>query len=355
MRDLVHPGPPDTPSPGWSRPVSLEDGPLRAGLAQSSGVVVKLAEPAEPAEHRFGGEIGIAPGRGDPTLRLIGAAAVTDSGAEARPDAFGVTDQGRVRERNDDQFLIADLERSLRIRASSVGEVGPRAPLTTCQGRLYMVADGMGGHGRGDLASSVAVDAVADYVFGAMPWFAELDDAHATVQTQELQSALFQSQARVFSVANRKGLSDLRMGTTLTLAYVAWPTMYVLHAGDSRCYLLRDGQLWRMTSDHTLAAAMANRSPVGADPGELSPYSHVLTNAVGAGSQELFAEVRRVEMVPGDRILLCTDGLTGHVEDEEVSAALAWASPSGEIATRLVALANDRGGQDNITVVVARF
>lgn len=287
----------------------------------------------------------------DPTLRVIRPRAQVGSPPE--PDVHGITELGRVRAHNDDHFLVSDLSRSLWIRSSSVGHAGPRRPVTTRQAHLYVVADGMGGHGGGEIASSVAMDAVADYVFEAMPWFAHLDRAHGDAQTEELRAALLQSQQRVFAVAARKGLSHLRMGTTLTLAYVAWPMLYVLHAGDSRCYLSRADQLWRMTTDHTLAQALEQHPQLrDVAPGNTT---HVLTNAVGAGTDELSAEIRRAELVPGDRLLLCTDGLTAHVSDPEIAVALAQPETSAETARSLVDLANARGGSDNVTVVLARF
>lgn len=298
----------------------------------------------------------------EPTLRVIrrdtaaGRDPVADVPGVTYPDVFGITDRGRTRSHNDDHFLISDLERSLFIRASSVGHSGPRRPVTTRQAHLYIVADGLGGHGGGEIASSVAMDAVADYVLEAMPWFAQIDRAHTEAQSDELRAALLQSQQRVFSVAARKGLSHMKMGTTLTIAYVAWPALYVVHAGDSRCYISRGDQLWRMTTDHTLAEAMQRFSGGAPDGGEPPRHlSHVLTNAVGAGSAELSAEIRGAELAPGDRLLLCSDGLTAHVSDDEIARALACDQPSAETARELVDLANERGGSDNVTVVVARF
>lgn len=291
---------------------------------------------------------GSSDGLRDPTLRVIRGSVAVDK--TAAPDAFGVTDRGLVRPRNEDQFLIAELGRTLWIRGSSVGPAGERRPVTTCQARVYVVADGMGGHGGGDVASSVAMDSVADYVFEAMPWVVHLAPGGDAAQSEELRNALMVSQARVLAVAERKGLSHLKMGTTLTMAYVAWPTLYVLHAGDTRCYLVRGDQIRRMTTDHTLSHELESRDMVR--PGAADErFGHILVNAVGAGSEELFGEIRRAELAPGDRLLLCSDGLTRHVSDDEIAAIVRSSRRAVNACRQLVALANERGGEDNVTAL----
>lgn len=288
----------------------------------------------------------------DATLKLVARA---HDGADTPSfDVFGLTDVGRARARNEDQFLIADLSRTITVRQTSIAEADTLPPMRSCQARLLVVADGMGGHGGGDLASSVATDAVADYVFETMPWFMRMNAERAKDLTEELRKALMRCQSRIRQVEAQKGLVGMRMGTTLTLAYVIWPDLYVLHAGDSRCYLARGGKLWRMTTDHTMAQQLVNSQMVTAD--QVAPRFHnILVNAVGGGTDDLTAEVHRVDLALGDVLLLCTDGLTKYVSDDEFAAQLASSASAEACCRALVEAANQRGGGDNITAVVARF
>jgi len=117
----------------------------------------------------------------------------------------------------------------------------------------------MGGHGGGDVASSVATDAIAQYMFEMMPWMMRIETGREDDLADELRNALQRCQARVELVARKRGMTSLRMGTTLTMAYVLWPGMYIVHAGDSRGYLYRGGVLRRLTRDHTLAEEIADQ------------------------------------------------------------------------------------------------
>jgi serine/threonine protein phosphatase PrpC len=135
-----------------------------------------------------------------------------------------------------------------------------------------------------------------------------------------------------------------RMATTLTLGLLLWPRLYVAHAGDSRCYIVRGGRLRRVTRDHTLGER------VGAENGA---FKHVLVNAVGGSEEKLMVEIHRVMLEPGDGVLFCTDGLTNQVTDEQISAHFAQGGGAAEVAARLVEHAKSTGGRDNITVVVA--
>jgi protein phosphatase len=150
------------------------------------------------------------------------------------------------------------------------------------------------------------------------------------------------------------------MGTTLTMGYVVWPRLYVVHAGDSRCYLYRSAELKQITKDHTVAEKMLDKDVLTPDKVEESPWSNVLWNAVGGGSEDISPEVYKAELQKDDILLLCTDGLTKHVKDEAIVRTLTgritapWEG-SQTVAEKLVEMANQEGGTDNITAVVARF
>ncbi|MDB5307832.1 MAG: putative protein phosphatase 2C-type [Gemmataceae bacterium] len=267
-------------------------------------------------------------------------------------DCFGLTDCGRVRRLNEDQFLIADLEKAMRVLQTSLPEYG-RQSLSGCHhGKLFLVADGIGGHSGGDLASGVAVEAVARYVLQTMPWFFQLQDGREADLEQDLKAALDRCQRRVESAAVATG--HFEMGTTLTMAYLLWPRMYVVHAGDSRCYLFRDGWAHQITRDHTVAQRMVEQGLLSAEEAGGSKWSHALVECVGGGSSQLNPDVYKATLRSSDTILLCTDGLSKYVEAETIGTIIRTAGSAEAAARQLVAAANDAGGDDNITAVVAR-
>lgn len=284
---------------------------------------------------------------------LADAASIANNPAVVA-DFYGATDQGRVRKANEDQFLVATLERSLFIEGSSLpAEAGTRLT-DTPQGRLLIIADGMGGHGAGDLASAVATDAMAHYAFATMPWAVHTEH-DAEELRQGLREAVTKAQARIRRVASRKNV-DTRLGTTLTMAYVTWPDLHLIHVGDSRAYLFRDNTLHRVTKDHTLAQRLVDGQAMTADEAAHSRLSHVLVNAVGGGSDELDVELHRMPLKLEDQLLLCTDGLYDMVPDSFIEEQLRRsAEPVERVVHTLINEANAAGGRDNVTLVLARF
>jgi len=271
-------------------------------------------------------------------------------------DVAGLTHAGMVRSSNQDQFLIAGLERALLVEDSSL-PAGPGTRLgERPQGRIFIVADGIGGHGGGEVASAVATDAMAHYAFAAMPWV--LSGVGATPQelVEGLQDAMASAQARMRRVAHRKGINQ-DLGTTLTMAYVAWPNLFLVHVGDSRAYLLRDHILNRLTRDHTLAQQLVDGNAMTEEEAKRSRFSHVLVNAVGGQSDDLHVELNQISLAPGDQLLLCSDGLYDMLDDDQIAAHLLEGNerPVADVVRALVDAANAAGGRDNVTVVVARF
>lgn len=268
-------------------------------------------------------------------------------------DCFGKTDRGRVRGRNEDQFLIGGLARSMLVLHSSLTFEHLTRLHGGTQGYLLVVADGLGGHEHGGEASYLAVDALTHYVLNTMTWFFRLDGNGERVQLDELKRALQACNAALQERMAGNGHDEL--GTTLTMAYVLWPHLYVVHAGDSRCYLLRGTRLEQITTDHTLAQAMVASGNLPADEARDSRWSRVLWNALGGGSAEVLPDAYEAELELGDVLLLCSDGLTLHVGDEDIARHLAASRSAEEACSRLVNAANAAGGEDNVTVVVARF
>lgn len=223
-------------------------------------------------------------------------------------DAGAATDLGRVRERNEDGFL-------------------DRPP-------LYAVADGLGGHRGGEVASALALQTLAERLKGPH----DLVDA-----VHEANRAVFDKQARDPSVAG--------MGTTLTAVIVSGDELYFAHVGDSRAYLLRDGELKALTEDHTLVQELVNEGRLSADEARAHPQKNILTRALGIEDDTEVDEFN-VALRAGDRVLLCTDGLTGMLEDREIKRLLETSKDPKATASALVVAANDAGGIDNTTTIV---
>lgn len=268
-------------------------------------------------------------------------------------EVFGVTDRGLVRRDNQDQFLVADLQRSMRMSSSSPAFHDVRL-VGAPQGWLLIVADGMGGYRGGEVASAITVEGMARYVLDAMPWPAPSSGMSGAAIEAGLVEALRSCHSEVQHAAEERGL-DARMGTTLTLAFVDWPELIVLHVGDSRCYLLRHGTLSRLTRDQTLAQQLYEEETLTAEEAARSRFRHVLVNSVGGNLPELTIETHRMELHAGDRLLLCTDGLTGHLDDGELARRLSRDAHMESIARGLVEAAKKAGGEDNITALVAAF
>lgn len=273
-------------------------------------------------------------------------------GAEATVEAAGLTHVGLWRKTNEDAYLIGSLHRSLVVQEATAAAQGwfSGGPA----GTLLLVADGMGGHGGGDIASQTAVSAVTNYLLNALPWAPSKVDPgqhydSLTGVRGQLLSAVMAGDATVKTTGAKTPTP--RMGTTLTTALVLWPVLYLAHVGDTRCYLFRAGELRRLTTDHNLAEQLA-----GADQsGDYAHLQNVLWNVLGARSELPRPEITKLELARGDTLLLCSDGLNKHVADEQLQEVLASGAPSRSCCATLVDLALKGGGTDNVTVLVARL
>lgn len=269
-------------------------------------------------------------------------------------DVAGLTDIGRKRSTNQDQFLIADLSKSMRVEQTSINISDASTMFGGSQGKLLLVADGMGGHASGEKASAMAIGSIATYVLNSLRWYFRLNPEDDEDFVEDLKSAVSFSNDAIKRAGNRDG-NSYGMGTTATLAYVIWPRLYVMHVGDSRCYLIRGDQIERITHDHTIAEAMAAAD--GVDVGERSRFSNLLWNVLGGTSQNnnITVEAHKAEMQVGDTVLLCSDGLYKHVSDDKFLDVLNDCQSAATACEKLVGLANEAGGSDNITVIVSRF
>jgi protein phosphatase len=264
-------------------------------------------------------------------------------------DIFGQSHVGKVRRENEDQHFAATLHKTLKVWSSSLAE-DRLAPVNEPIMALMMVADGVGGRAGGRRASATALEAVSSYIAGAVGAYWSLGSGTEHTFLQHLERAVEQCHAAVRSEAKRS--SDLQgMSTTLTMATVVWPRLYIVQVGDSRCYRLRGGQLQLLTTDQTLAQALLDHGvpPEGIDVNRLR---HILSSAIGS---DMTPVTTTFDLEWEDIVLLCTDGLTSHLADEDIRDVLVNAPSAKRACRALVSQALDRGGSDNVTVVVARL
>jgi PPM family protein phosphatase len=266
--------------------------------------------------------------------------------------AFGVTDKGRVRPTNEDQFLIAELTKSMRVWQTSLPE--PALQVGEERAHLFLVADGMGGHRAGERASALAVTAIEQFALNRFKWFFEADSAGAQKILAQFQSAFRQADVSILDeAAEHPELAG--MGTTVTMAFHLGAQLCVVHVGDSRAYVYRAGQLEQLTQDHTVTADLVRRGVLRQDQVADHRLRHVITNVVGGEEVGVHVEAQAFEVQAGDWLLLCSDGLTEMVNNEAIAATLAADATPEDAAKKLLALADEAGGRDNITVLLVRF
>ncbi len=245
--------------------------------------------------------------------------------------ARGLTDVGQRREQNQDALLIDE-------------------PLG-----LFIVADGMGGHAGGGTASRLAVDTIRGAMLRAREEEPALFGSGAEGEENPLPDilghAVEEACAAIFEAAQAD--SELAgMGTTVTAVLVDGRSAFVAHVGDSRAYLLRSGHIYQVTQDHSLVAEQLRGGVITEEDARTSRYKNIITRSVGF-EREVLVDLMGLELEAGDAVVACSDGLSNHVDDQEI---LALVEEEGVVAVeRLVDLANDRGGDDNITVALVRL
>ncbi|HEX9309050.1 MAG TPA: Stp1/IreP family PP2C-type Ser/Thr phosphatase [Anaeromyxobacter sp.] len=245
-------------------------------------------------------------------------------------DARGITDVGQRRDHNEDAFLV-DAARG-----------------------LFIVADGMGGHAGGGTASRLAVETIRNAVAHARENEPERFGAGGADDTRVpdlLRQAVEEACAVIYRTA--QGEPELAgMGTTVTAVLVDAATAFVAHVGDSRCYLLREGRIYQVSEDHSLVNEQLKAGTISADEAKHSRFKNIITRSVGF-EQQVVVDLMGLELDPGDALVVCCDGLSNLVDDAEI-LSIVEESPLDLAPGRLVALANDRGGDDNITVIVVK-
>ena len=245
-------------------------------------------------------------------------------------EARGITDVGQRRDHNEDAFLVEE-------------RLG-----------LFVVADGMGGHAGGGTASQLAVETIRSAVAHAREHEPERFGSTGADDTRVpdlLRDAVEEACEVIFRTAQAD--PDLSgMGTTVTAVLVDGATAFVAHVGDSRCYLLREGRIYQVSEDHSLVNEQLKAGAISADEARTSRFKNIITRSVGF-EQQVVVDLMGLDLEPSDALVVCCDGLSNLVDDPEILSIVSE-SPIDLAPGRLVALANDRGGDDNITVIVVR-
>jgi serine/threonine protein phosphatase PrpC len=266
-------------------------------------------------------------------------------------DVYGVTHIGKVRADNQDNFLIASLNKHMRVHQTSLDVAGLNTLDTDRLAFIMMVADGVGGGMAGEEASRFALEAIAEYVTNSTHCFYTADVSNDDEFRETLEAAAMKAHETLIqrSIGNpaRRG-----MATTLTLFVGVWPRAYLLQLGDSRYYMLRDGQLTQVSRDQTMAQELIDLGVLKRTDKQVERFTHVLSSAIGGTqTQPVVTGIQNDWDVVH---LLCSDGLTKHVSDERIRDVLMQAKSAKEAGDTLLQEALDGGGRDNVTVIVGR-
>ena len=264
-------------------------------------------------------------------------------------DVFGATHPGRARIANEDQFFIASLHKSVRVRQTSLAALAELAGRQGPPAYLLVVADGVGGVAGGEQASGTAVATLAEHIGQTIGCYCNFDVERENEFLEQLEHAVEASHQRIRAELGRDGRSP---ATTLTMVALMWPRAYLVHVGDSRAYYLRGGRLRQLTRDQTAYEELVDQGVMTEEQARRAGLRSVLTSALGA---QIKPSVGLVDLEPGDALLLCTDGLTKHVPDADIAAMLETDEPAEATCSRLVDTTLARGASDNVTVIVSRF
>lgn len=269
---------------------------------------------------------------------------------DAELDLFGLTHPGKVRSENQDQFLLCTVHPQVVIHGTSLPDPDSLPLRGERLATIMLVADGVGGSAAGAEASQLAVEAITRYVATTLRCY----HTAGTSGEEEFLTALRAAALEAHSAVKEAGRGDSKKrATTLTLGIFVWPWLYVVQVGDSRCYYYWDGELRQITRDQTMAQDLVARGALPPERAASSPFSHVLVSAIGGN--EATPEVSRTDIRRrGCVLLFCTDGLTKHVTDEQIAQQLGAMESSEQVCRALCDLALERGGSDNITVLVGR-
>ncbi len=242
-----------------------------------------------------------------------------------RMNIWAISHIGKVRDINEDNYCVLEKDYG-----------------------LFIVADGMGGHNAGEVASSIAVDNIKDHIIKYIS---------TNIEEQLIKGIIYEA----FNKANENIYAHAKenlycdgMGTTTTLALKINSTLYIGHVGDSRAYIIRDNDIQQITSDHSLVAELVRSGNITETEAMEHPRKNIITRALGI-DKNIKVDIFTTSFLPSDILILCTDGLSNFVDKHEIEKIALEIKDSKEICERLVSMANKRGGYDNITVLVAKY
>lgn len=273
-------------------------------------------------------------------------------------DIAALTHQGLVRPTNEDSYCVFRLGRFLERVTSNI----PESDLPTRienSGHLMIVADGMGGHQAGEVASRSALVNSIQMILRSPRWALHLEDP--ATREQEIRELLTRSRgylAAVHAALREQADRDQKlegMGTTLTGAYTIGADAFLLHVGDSKVYLLRGGEFRKITHDHTVAQQYADLGVIPQEEVAGHRANHMLTRAIGGPMETLKGDMHHLRIQDGDRFLLCSDGLTDMASEADLATVLKARATPAEACQGLVDLALAGGGRDNVTAIVANY
>lgn len=272
---------------------------------------------------------------------------------------FGATTHpGNVRPNNEDAYIIYRTGRfweklKTNLNAADLPDRSDEI------GYGMAVADGMGGAAAGEVASSMAIRVLVSLILNAAKWALKLDNP----ETREVELQDVKERAEAYFRKVDQALMEYMeayprlkgMGTTLTGAYSFGDDLFILHIGDTRAYLFRQGSLKRLTHDQTMAQALVDAGAISPEQVSTHMLRHALTSCLGGEKGQIQIEIRHLKLKNGDRLLLCSDGLTEMVSETDIAEAMKATEASADACTALTNLALQKGGKDNVTVLMARY
>jgi protein phosphatase len=275
------------------------------------------------------------------------------SSGRVQADLGGVSHRGCVRSNNEDHFLVMRFERSMRPLLTNL----PAEDIPSQHEEIgygMIVADGLGGAAAGEVASRRAIAILVDLLLHTPDWIM----GGGAPRVERVLERMAERYRQIDAALTEQGNTDpslAGMGTTMTLAFSLGPDLVLAHIGDSRAYLLRGGQLYQLTRDHTFTQQLLAAGILRPEEVATHQFRHVLMRVLGGGAGQVEAECQSLTLEDGDQLLLCTDGLTNMVEDAAIGEVLQGAESADKACQTLLGLALAHGGLDNVTVVVARY
>ena len=267
-------------------------------------------------------------------------------------DLFGITHAGLRRAENQDHFLIARIYPQIHVDGTSLPDVSELPLRGRRLATVMLVADGVGGATDGGTAARLATETITRYVANTFRCYHAIGAGKDDEFFAALREAAMEAHDAVRAEAVSRG-DDAHLATTLTLGIGVWPWLYTVQIGDSRAYIYTHGELHQITRDQTVAQGLVDEGVLKPESAERSPLAHVLSSALGA--PEALPVVYRTDVTERGCILVfCTDGLTKHVSNDEIARECARVQSAEQLGRLLLQMALDRGGSDNISIIVAR-